>query len=267
MLGKFQVQERVVTVRTLRNWSAGLLWDSRASLSAPLIPSPAALFSLTRLPSFLLSCHVLTAVCYLNAVRYTFFPLCCLSSAQSTSALVAVKGASVSIFPRITATATNTPSGGHQVAAAPAPASFAASPHHQQPPSTTWEAHDHNVTGISAFPFPAPVTSTAAAAGTTGASRGSGKGRAGSREEGGGESAAAGGGGGKKRRRKGEGGEFWAGVGPGAKTAAASDGWSIALIYTCSMDGSCKEWEVGVAGAGAGGDGDKERGKGAAKAR
>eukprot|EP00752_Nemacystus_decipiens_P005027 g4567.t1 len=134
-------------------------------------------------------------------------------------------------------------------------------------------AHDHNVTGVSAIPFPAPVSSaaapstlaasgpsSAAAAETTGSTRGSGKEGAG-RGEGARKSPAAGGG--KKRRRQ-EGGAGHGGGGGGAGTATTSDGWSTALIYTSSMDGSCKEWEVGV---GARGGGDEVRGKGAAKAR
>lgn len=46
--------------------------------------------------------------------------------------------------------------------------------------------------------------------------------------------------------------------------AAAGGGWWTVLIYTSSMDGSCKEWEVrvadaGVADAGAGGEEGQER--------
>ncbi|CAM9208555.1 unnamed protein product, partial [Scytosiphon promiscuus] len=37
--------------------------------------------------------------------------------------------------------------------------SFTAAPHRFQPTAVTWVAHDHNVTGISAVPFPGPVCS------------------------------------------------------------------------------------------------------------
>lgn len=198
----------------------------------------------------------------------------------------------VSIFPRVSAATASGPGGEQpppaaanmgsaEAAPAPATAAFATAPHRQQPDVITWEAHDHNVTGISAFPFPAPVWSTAApstiaaraspppaAAGATGASLSPEKEGA-IRPEGVGESAAVG----KKRRRPedgaGAGGGGGGEAGTEAAAAAASDGiiGSTALIYTCSMDGSCKEWEVGVPAAGAGAGVGAGGGRETAKAR
>ncbi|CAM9901904.1 unnamed protein product, partial [Ectocarpus sp. 8 AP-2014] len=243
------------------------------------------------------------------------------------AALAVSKGAMVSLFPLVTATASNVldqqdnqlpatgptatarvaagtttaeglaASGPAREAAPSPPRRFAATPDGRQPAAVTWRAHDHNVTGISTVPFAAPVSSTASPpslAGTSPSSSttapsgqaapatavGNGKYRQGG-EGGGGGSCASGaatsvgdagagrddssrGGGaerarvGGKRRRREEGD-----AGGGRRR---SGGRATALVYTCSMDGSCREWEVEVAvsPAGDGGGGARE---GAAKAR
>ncbi|CAN0142449.1 unnamed protein product [Ectocarpus fasciculatus] len=247
-------------------------------------------------------------------------------SSSPRAALAVAKGAMVSLFPLVTATATN----GHDREDSQPPATgrtatarveagttttalaasgsargstpsrrhrFAATPDGQQPAAVTWRAHDHNVTGISTFPFAAPVLSTAPPPSLAGASRsssttapsgrdasatavGNGKRRQGGEGGGGGGSAsgaaASGGGtvagsgdssrgvgaerarvGGKRRRRE---------EGDSGGGCRRSDGRATALVYTCSMDGSCREWEVEVAVSPGWDDGGGGR-EGAAKAR
>ncbi|CAM9117502.1 unnamed protein product, partial [Pylaiella littoralis] len=130
---------------------------------------------------------------------------------------------------------------------------FPAAPHRQQPAAITWRAHDHNVTGISTVPFSGPVSSTAlspspdsdaAAAAAAAAAVGSGVSRKGGMEKAGGGREGARGGtagpavvGGKRRRQEER--DVSSGVG-----ATREKNVSTALLYTCSADGSCKEWEV-----------------------
>lgn len=203
---------------------------------------------------------------------------------------------------RVTAGTTTTglaASGPAQEATRSPPRRFAAAPDGRQPAAVTWQAHDHNVTGISTVPFAAPVSSTASPPFLAGRSPAS------STTAPSGQAASAAAVGNGKRRQGGEGGgggggtcasdagtsvgETGAGRGDSSRGGGAerarvggkrprreegdagggcrrSGGRATALVYTCSMDGSCREWEVEVA-ASLGGDGGGGGQEGAAKAR
>lgn len=141
---------------------------------------------------------------------------------------------------------------------------FPAAPHRQQPAAIAWRAHDHNVTGISTVPFSGPVSSNASHPSSAEVSKkGGGKG-AGDQEEGGGGGGAAVVGGKRRRQEDGGGdGDGLGGGGTGPRSERRKRFGSTALLYTCSMDGSCKEWEVEVVPEARvrGGGSEEERGK------
>lgn len=134
-------------------------------------------------------------------------------------ALAVAKGSTVSLFPSITVT----PTAGEARSTtrmATEPALFTV---------VEWEAHDHNVTGISTVPFQAPLAADSTRGlsplvDNSGVQTGVGQ----------------------------------TGVADGGDDRGASAEhtvWrrSTAVVYTCSMDGHCKEWEVLITGGEDGG--------------
>lgn len=105
-----------------------------------------------------------------------------------------------------------------------------------------WYAHEHNITAMSGAPFPGPVSRTFPVSSVPEFPASSiGSNKSDERVPSTASASIAGGNGdvgngrGAARKRSRRGGET--GVSPGARTRTA-------LLYTCSIDGRCKEWEV-----------------------
>lgn len=113
--------------------------------------------------------------------------------------LVVAKGSTVSLFPFVTIIPTAADAASLRV--------------------IEWEAHDHNVTGISTVPFQAPFAADATRGSST-------------------------------TRSVGQTGEADGGYGSRASPEFTAWRRSTAVVYTCSMDGHCKEWEVLITGDG-----------------